>query len=248
MNFATDKPYKHDVFIVKKYGDIVRITYMRTLRESGWEDSRKGNKKSSVNSKKLGENITRARAKVREYALCNDWDWWCTFTLDKNLIDRYDLDGYKKKFSAFINDYNKRCPEEYKVKYLLVPEKHKDGAWHMHGFIKGIRPNDLVVNDNGYLTWKQYARKFGYISMDKIKDSKKASSYILKYITKDLSNSVSDLGKHLYYASRGLATGTEIFRGSAVFHGNWDWEHEEGYCKVKSFDSTKFDLSEFLGI
>lgn len=124
---------------------------------------------------------------------------------------------YKKNLGEFIHNYNRRCDSEYAVRYLLVPEKHQDGAWHMHGFIKGIRPKDLYTNQYGHLTWKSYEKKFGFISMDKIKDKERASSYILKYMTKDTAHSISELNAHLFYASKKLNRSEEIYRGSGVF-------------------------------
>ena len=159
-------------------------------------------KRHPVNSEKLECNLVRAKTMVREYALCNPWDWWCTFTINPDKYDRKNLDAFFKDFAKFINNYN-RYADEYKVKYLLVPEQHKDGAWHIHGFIKGIKPQDIIENENGDLSWKQYHKKFGFISMERLKNQDKASSYILKYITKNTEKNVSELHRHMYYQSKG---------------------------------------------
>lgn len=248
MALSTNNPYKHDVFTVKQYGEhTVKIAYSKTMRESGWEDEREFVKKGSVNSEKLACNLARAKTMVREYALCNPWDWWCTFTIDPKKYNRKNLDAYFKDFSKFLNNYN-RCEEEHRVKYLLVPEQHKDGAWHIHGFIKGIKPQDIFVNEHGYLSWKQYHKKFGYISMAKLKDQERASSYILKYMTKNTDKNVSALHKHLYYNSKGLEKATELYRGTAEYFGDWDWEHPDGYVKIKSLDVRKDNISDYMEI
>lgn len=248
--FKTDNPYDYDVFTVKQYGEhTVKITYCSAIRQKGWEDNRTFVKKGSVNDEKLDNNLVRAKSSVRELALCNAWDYWCTFTINPAKYDRYNLDAYMRDFSMFLNNYNKyKCLSEYKVKYLLVPEQHKDGAWHLHGFIKGIKPNDLYVNEHGYLTWKQYEKKFGYISMSKINDMDRCSSYILKYMTKDADKNVSDLHRHLYYASHGLEKAVELYRGSGNYIGSWDWEHPDGYCKIKSIDVRSSDISDYLEV
>lgn len=249
MSGFTNTPYKSDVFIVKQYGEYkVKIVYCPTVRESGWEDLREKKQRCTVNTEKLSNSLSRSKSKVQELALCNLWDYWCTFTIDPQKFDRTNLSEYYSKFSKFINDYNKRRDDEYRVKYLLVPEKHKDGCWHMHGFIKGIAPHDLYVNKYGYLTWKQYENKFGFISMDKIKDLEKASSYIQKYMTKDLEKSVTELNHRIFYSSHGLNKAQELYRGNGIFSGLWDWEHEDGYCKIKNLDLRKDDISEFLEI
>lgn len=250
---VSNTPYKHDIFTVKHYGEHTeKITYISTLREAGWEDNREYKPKCSVNDKKLDNNLSRAKSKVKEYAMCNRFDYWCTFTLDKEKYDRYNLKKFARDFSEFIHNYNRNCKrygfDTYKVEYLLVPEKHKDDAWHMHGFIKGIRPQDLVQNEQGFMEWKQYRKKFGYISMDKIKDADRASSYILKYMTKDEEKNVTALGGHLYYCSKGLNTAVELYRGSGVFKGEYDWEHPEGYCKVKTIDTRKESIHDWFEV
>ena len=247
-NFSGD-PYIRDVFTVKQYGEhTVKIAYCSTIREKGWEDDRQHAAKGSVNTDKLENNLSRAKSTVKEYALCNQWDYWCTFTIDPQKYDRFNLDNFAKDFAEFLHNYNRRCPEEYRVKYLLVPEQHKDGAWHMHGFLKGIKPGDLYTNKHGYLTWKQYEKRFGFISMDSIKDMDKAASYILKYMTKDADKNVTELNKHMYYASKGLDKAVELYRGKADFHGNWDWEHPDGFFKVKTLDVRKDSISDYMEI
>ncbi len=250
MALRTTDPYQHDVYTVKQLGQhTVKIAYCSIVREPGWEDDRVHSKKCSVNDEKLSNNLSRAKNMVREYVLCNTWDWWCTFTIDPQKYDRHNLDSFIKDFAKFLNNYNGyKCPVEYKVKYLLVPEQHKDGAWHLHGFIKGIKPQDLYVNQYGYYTWKQYEKKFGFISMDRIKNLDKASSYILKYMTKDTNKNVTGLNRHLYYASHGLEKAVELYCGKADYYGSWDWEHPDGYCKIKTLDSRTDKISDYMEI
>ena len=44
------------------------------------------------NDAKLDSNFSRARSMVLQYALCNPWDYFFTGTLDREKMDRYDLD------------------------------------------------------------------------------------------------------------------------------------------------------------
>lgn len=244
--------YNYDVTTVKQYGEhIMKVTYMTASRASGIEDDRPKNRKGTVNDEKLSCNIARARSKVKELVLCNPWDYWCTFTIDKAKYDRYNLKGYVKALGKFLNNYNRYCGAEEKVNYLLIPEMHKDGAWHMHGFIKGIRSQDIYKNRHGYLSWKQYEERFGFISMKLISGEnaiEKLSSYMLKYMTKDISNTIKELGAHSYYCSKGLQTAQTVFKGRARLHCGWDWEHPDGFCKVKTFDDRRDDIEEFFEV
>lgn len=160
---------------------------------------------------KLGEAFSRARSMVLQYALCNVWDYFFTGTLDRKKFNRYDLDSFQKRLSQFIRD--KRKAYGTQLSFLLVPEQHKDGAWHMHGLISGIpasllrrflppEPQKLV--DSNYLNWPDYMEKFGFCSLGPIRCPVATSFYISKYVSKELSLRGGDLGKHLYFHSRPL--------------------------------------------
>ena len=73
----------------------------------------------------------RAAAKLRDLALCNDFKWFVTLTLDAAKIDRYDV----KKITRHLNRWLDNRVRRDGLKYVLVPERHKDGALHFHGFI-----------------------------------------------------------------------------------------------------------------
>ena len=241
--------YDYDVFTVKKYNDdFSQIVYHSALRSPGFEDTRKYKSKCSVNDEKLDNNICRAKSRVRELALCNDWDFWCTFTISPEKFDRYNLKTYFKSFTMFLRNYSRGCDDTKKVKYLFIPEMCKDGAWHLHGFIRGIKEKDLFTNQNGYLDWKQYAERFGYISMAEIGDKNKCVSYMMKYMSKDIAKNVTDLGAHLYYASQGLNTAFIEYKGHGCLHAEWDWTHPDGYIKVKNVDTAKQDISEIFQV
>lgn len=248
MALYTNNLYEENVISIKSYGDNkVKITMLSKCRVSGLEKCEEQHvKKNSVNTEKLSCNLARAKSKVQELALCNDWEYWCTFTISPDKYDRYNLKAYVRDFTEFIHNLNKR--REKKIRYLFIPEMHQDGAWHIHGFIMGLSEKDIIANYNGYLTWKQYNDKFGFMSMSKIEDLERCSSYALKYMTKDASKNVSELGNHLYYASQKLNVAERIYKGHGVFHGTWDWEHPDGYCKIKTIDTRYQAIEEFVEV
>lgn len=229
-------------------GHVFKVVNLKMVRVSGLEDNRKRSAKNTVNNEKLENNIARSKSRVKEYVLCNPWDYFCTLTIDKTKYDRYNLKTYYADFSKFIQNYNRFCNDDEIVKYILIPEMHKDNAWHMHGFLKGIRKRDIYINQHGYLGWNRYEDKFGYISFAPIRDIEKSSNYILKYMTKDTSRNVSDLGNHLYYSSKGLKTAEMIFRGKIELKCEWDYERPDGFCRIKYFDDRKDDLAEYIRV
>ena len=172
--------------------------------------------------KKLDSSVSRTRRVLLEKALCNDWEWFCTFTISEDCMNRQDLAAWGKKFRQWLRDYRKKGR---KIRYLLVPEKHLDGSWHAHGFLSGLFPEDVITFGqmdakgyrspdgrklprklvvSGYYNWPAYQQKFGFCSLGKIKNPVAAGFYITKYITKDKSRMVSQVGLDAYYCSQGL--------------------------------------------
>jgi hypothetical protein len=193
------------------------------------------------NDEKLDHNLCRAKSRIKELALCNDWSHFVTLTLNGEKIDRYDLDGYVKKYGQWKSDYNRKY--NVNLKYLLIPEQHKDGAWHMHGLMNDLAPDSLIKNDKGYLDMPYYKERFGYISLDPVKRSKAVAHYITKYVAKAINATAIKLCKHSFYHSRGL-------QGKELVHEDYtgripDDVFENDYVGVKNFDNYE-DLSAFI--
>lgn len=203
-------------FTVKRFGDVYKVIYfLRGEAPAGVYSLDESAEWKSDN------NICRARSRVKELALCNDWEWFVTLTLDKDKQDRYDIDGYIRDLGVWIGNYNKKY--HCKLRYLLIPEQHKDGAWHMHGLFHDVAVNSLQRNSYGYWDIPYYAARFGYISLSPIRDKEKTSSYIIKYVSKSMNRTDIKKHKHLFYASRGLE-GAEVIHQdfcSALPEGVW---------------------------
>lgn len=180
---------------------------------------------SDGNVCKLAKNVYRARAVIYELAYCNHWDWFFTGTIDGGKRDRTNLDAYRKSFSQMIRDYNRI--HDLHIKYLLVPELHGDmKSWHVHGFLQGLPVECLhkfelgdqmssyiaqkVRNGQEVYNWERYVKSFGWCDLEPIASHDGACKYVTKYISKALDKSVSDLGKHMFYASQGLQRRTRV--------------------------------------
>lgn len=234
--------YSYNVGVIKKYGNnTYKISVLKSLRNKGVIDSRNFSKKCTVNENKLDCNIRRAKSKIQEYVMCNDWDMFITLTLDQRKYDRYNLAKYHKDLSQFIRDINKNRTD--KLKYLFIPEMHKDGAWHIHGFIKGLDQSELrlftldeklplyirekLSNGQEVYQWVKYYEKFGFCDLEPVRDKSRASSYVRKYITKELAQCVKETGAHMYYCSKGLKKAEIIQKGtvSAKYNPTYIDEH-----------------------
>lgn len=234
--------YDYNVGYLKKYGDRYKVQVVGCVRKKGVKLNIRP--KGTVNDKKDDCNIRRAKNRIKEVVLCNDWDYFMTLTLDKRKYDRYNLPKYIKDLSQFIRDLRKKLNRD--IKYLLVPEMHKDGAWHMHGFIKGLCISDVELFkvdskipfyikdklEKGQLVyrWLDYEKKFGFCDLEPIRDKERASSYVTKYVTKDLGTGVTDINAKMYYSSRGLEYAKTIKKGdtSTLYSPDYIKHNDDG--------------------
>ena len=118
--------------------DIVSST-SPDFRAKGWEEQKKApaalaqpkrRETDEAKAEDVERSMRRARAKVRRMALANEFRWFVTLTLDPAKVDRYDPPAVVKKLNQWCNNQVKRKG----LRYILVPERHKDGAIHFHGF------------------------------------------------------------------------------------------------------------------
>lgn len=179
------------------------------------------------NDTKLDNALCRARTIVREYALCNDWDYFCTLTFSPlNVRDRWDLKGILVVLTQWLQNVRKRyCPG---LRYLLVPERHQSGAWHFHGLLKGVSSAELPyfapkrLRKNGFLDWPLFRLRFGWCSLSPVKNAVGVAFYTTKYITKSLAGTAALKGVHTHYQSRGLRRSLRLgcrYRESLLLSG-----------------------------
>lgn len=162
-------------------------------------------------------SLSRTKGKIYNYAKCNDWEFFVTFTFDGKRVDRYCYDECTQKLSKWFNNLRVNNPD---LCYLVVPEQHKDGAWHFHGLVSGLKASEIVwtgkyvikkVSKNGCRTkfirtdrkiFKIGRYKLGWMTATEIEDRQRAITYITKYVTKDMMCGL--FGKKRYWASRNL--------------------------------------------
>ena len=104
-------------------------------------------KPRETGKKSRGEEVLRsmrrARANVRRLALANEFSYFVTLTLSPEEVDRYDCKAIMAKVNRWLDNMVRRKG----LRYILVPERHKDGAFHFHGFFAG---DGLEVVDSGH--------------------------------------------------------------------------------------------------
>ena len=121
---------------VKRYPSVavLQVANDDIFRDAGYEArtrlysvASKGNADNPERS--MQSSRSRAKATVRDIALCNHFAYFFTGTLSKDEIDRYDAALVGKRVQTFLKNASYRKG----FQYVLVPELHKDGAIHFHG-------------------------------------------------------------------------------------------------------------------
>ena len=152
-------------------------------------------------------SIKRTKKKVYDYAKSNEWEWFVTFT--------FSPDKGTKYLSKWFNNLKRSSPA---LSYLVVPEQHKDGAYHFHGLFSGMNEHQIVWTGKYVIKrvrglrskfvrtkekiYKIGSYKLGWMTATRVREMEKVTSYITKYITKDMLNGLH--GRKRYWCSRNL--------------------------------------------
>lgn len=157
------------------------------------------NEKNNERSFKVSTN--RTKQKIYELARSNDWDWFITLTFDREKIDSSDYDLLVNTVRYWFNNVKKRKAPD--MKYLIIPELHKDGIhYHFHGLLAdadGLQFVDSGIVQGGKTVYNMPDFKMGFTTATKVEDTHRVASYICKYITKQLELHIK--GKRRYLAS-----------------------------------------------
>lgn len=66
---------------------------------------------------------SRAIRTIKEYAMCNDFEYFITLTVSSSSCDRFSLDECQSKMKKMFKAYKRKNKN---FAYLIVTEQHKD--------------------------------------------------------------------------------------------------------------------------
>lgn len=150
-------------------------------------------------------SLSRTKNAIYNIARSNTWDWFITLTFDRNKTDSSDYDMIVYKLHIFLNNLQKRkCPD---MKYLIVPELHEDKEhYHCHGLVSGIDNMKFCFSGHfdksGTPIYNILDWKYGFTTATQVKDQQRVSSYVSKYITKEMGLKLTN--KKRYLCSRNI--------------------------------------------
>lgn len=224
-----DLKFKEISSYAKVYPDFVKIVkYNRPIVFTNFQDKSffLTNEENDEEKDYLEKSINRTKTKISDYILCNNFTHFVTLTFDpsnskvKNEENRKDLLKMSKLLITWVNSeqINHFRRHGHRFGYLIVPERHKNNAWHFHAAFQGYKNEieDFYSSKNKYLTVDEIRSKnkkpknqrgflprykLGRSEIAPVKDKFRMSNYIKKYITKELIN---EKYKKRYWASRNL--------------------------------------------
>ena len=135
---------------------------------------------------RAASSVSRLKSRVQELILCNQWNCFVTFTLDKSKRERNSLDSFDALTRHLKYIRQTRCPE---LRFMLLLEQHKNGGFHGHALMylpADFIADEFIVNDNGFFEWLDISSRFGFMSIKPYDGTLKACNYVTKYVTKDL--------------------------------------------------------------
>lgn len=194
----------------------------------------------------------RAKAAVKDLAMSNDFRYFVTLTLDAAQVDRYSVTEVTRKLNNWLDNHVRRDG----LAYVLVPERHRDGAIHFHGLFNGAlavtdsgtidrgkgkpqRPRSEAqrarwLAEGGHVVFNLPAWTLGFTTaIELYGERKRAVNYVAKYIGKQMQPDGSGtlragkIGGRWYYSGGAL-------RRPAV-----------SFCDVDSADFSAYDGYEF---
>lgn len=184
--------------------------------KDGWEHMEPDPEEKRERSVRSSTN--RSKNEIYGIARANEWTFFLTLTFDRNKTDSADYDLIMKRCSKWLNNLKIRyCPN---LRYLIVPELHADKEhWHLHGLLgdaDGLKLLDSGHRDaQGRIIYNLQNWRYGFSTVTEVGEQARVSSYITKYITKDLCDILKN--KHRYLVSNNCLRAKDVCEECLLF-------------------------------
>lgn len=250
---------------IKEYPDgnfKITCADKKVFKESGWESSSAKEhmpKPKDMTNETRSDSLHRTIEQIHDIIRCNNFSFFVTLTFDPEKVNSKSPKETYKIMRVTLSNLVQRND----VSYILIPELHKSGAIHLHGFMKG----NLALKDSGTVIARgcskpikiETAKRYR-IPLDECKtvynlpqwswgfttaviipaeEYISTSKYVTKYVTKDVQK---------IFGSAYLSGGSGLIRKAPYILADLDYNElvadYECYCaptdtNYKYFDSTK---------
>ena len=162
-------------------------------------------------------SLQRTRSTIVDLCLANQFDCFATFTFSPAVVDRYNFEQCKSKLHSWLKYQRRLFPD---MAYLLVFEQHKDGALHFHALFKNFSPplSPLRLR-KGRQLYNILSYPLGFNTFEYISSISRISTYISKYIKKDVLKLTN---KKRYWSSRNLRRPSKVYNSPLSLFINSD--------------------------
>lgn len=207
--FSKNSVYSTKYFLYQYDYENFRIVKQKYCRKQGFEEIKKEKQLSYIKQTEDEEvqriSLSRTKRNIRELALCNNFEYFVTFTVASEKADRFSLTEVQKLLRKKLKALKRKNSE---FAYLIITEKHEKGSFHFHGLVKGIDVSNFVrytekdfdLSLGNKLPHKLinaikrgdtiyhfpfFDEGMGFNTISPIKNHTKCCNYITKYISKD---------------------------------------------------------------
>lgn len=231
MNNSTE-PIRN---IVKIYPDLKKLTILK-YKKTCDNITTNQNGESIFQESNLERSIRQTKTTITDYVLSNNFEIFATFTFSPRKVDRFDIDACKYKLRKWLQ---RQREKNANLKYVIVPERHKNGAIHFHSIFENIdsftlKKTKIRQENRDVFTMTDW--RYGFSNVKFIDSNRiKVAAYITKYITKDM---ISIDHKKRYWSSRNLALPEKYYNASAEFQIRPDLQslvYENAYLQMHEF-------------
>lgn len=151
----------------------------------------------------IHRSVRRSRTIISDYVLANDFDLFVTFTFDPKKVDRYNMAHVYTKMQRWLWRTQRETDGDFR--YVIVPERHKDGALHFHALLGGytgtLKKTNVIQNNKFVYNVSSFKSGFTNAQYIDPNDKQKTTAYLCKYITKDMALVAS---RRRYWCSKNL--------------------------------------------
>ena len=144
----------------------------------------------------------------------SDFCYFFTGTFDPKKWNSKNFQEIYKPLRRFLQNKG--------IKYILVAELHQSGAIHFHGvFNETVEPylenfdltkklpkrirDGILKEDRKLFNFPSYAKRFGWVSIEKIRNLDAVACYVSKYITKSFEDEKNRISYRRFFASKDLS-------------------------------------------
>lgn len=190
--------------------------------------------KSDIVNDVRADSLKRAKDKIQDICLCNDFDYFVTLTFNPEKVDSFNVEQVKTAIKGWLNNGVKRRG----YKYIAIPEYHKSGRIHLHALMSG----DFQLVDSGHKLGEKtifniadWQERFGYCTAIKITGNiNNLAYYCTKYITKGNEK----IFGRFYWSSRNLLRQPELEYKNCDFADIYQLEYKvEGTTRKLKYEA-----------